>query len=108
MAALLPSRAPAAFFALLGAFLAGLAFFRALALAGATCARRAPTRAFLVAFGSAVPLAGAVSVCSVVDAMGFSPLAVITAVTTWIALNGHESKSIVRRKISQAQLAWGG
>src|SRR6266700_6073407 len=51
-AALLPSRAPSAFFALLGAFLGALAFGAAFPFLGATCARFWPTRAFLVAFGS--------------------------------------------------------
>src|SRR5579863_2382823 len=87
-AALLPSRAESPFFSrfvALGAFLAGLTFFPGLAFLGATGARRAPALAFLVAFGSAATLAGVVSVCSATAIM-LSPLAVITAVVTSIAL----------------------
>src|ERR1700674_2005790 len=51
--ALLPSRAVPAFLPPLGAFLAALALFPGLPFLGATCARRGPTRAFLVAFGCA-------------------------------------------------------
>jgi len=54
LAALLPSRATAAFFALVGAFLAGAAFFPDLAFLGATFARRAPAVAFLVGLAAAL------------------------------------------------------
>src|SRR5580704_3527695 len=98
---LLPSRAPfsleplaaraaLAFWAVLGAFLAGAAFLPDLAFFGATCAPRARTWAFFVAFGSSVVAAGAVSM-SVFDVM-LSPLAVITAVTTSIPLVRRKSK----------------
>jgi hypothetical protein len=65
--ALLPSReslgfsARAAFFAcfgVLGAFLAGLAFFPAFPLAGATGARRGARVAFLLAFGGSLGCRG--------------------------------------------------
>jgi len=49
-AALVPSRAPAAFFALVGAFLAGLVVFPDFAFLGAAFARRLPGVAFLVGF----------------------------------------------------------
>src|SRR5258706_14462166 len=61
-AALLPSRAAPASLAALGVFLGALAFLAALALEGATCAPRAPERAFLAAFRSSavaeVPVSG--------------------------------------------------
>jgi hypothetical protein len=66
-------------------FLAELAFFPGLPFFGATWAGRAPGWAFFVALGSAAEVAGAVS-GSGVDVM-VSPCAVITTVTTWIALN---------------------
>jgi hypothetical protein len=57
LAVLLPSRASSlatlTFVWLLGAFLAGLAFFPALAFAGATLAARAPALALRLAFGLA-------------------------------------------------------
>jgi len=80
----------------LGAFFAGLAFLAALPFFGATWAPRCATRAFFVGFGCA-PVAGAVPVSSVVDAIiVFSPLAVIT-VTTWITPVRPESKAILKR-----------
>jgi hypothetical protein len=60
-----------AFFALLGAFFAGVAFFPDLGLAGATFARRAPTLAFFFWLAPGVSAAWAVSVSSVVDVMIF-------------------------------------
>jgi hypothetical protein len=68
----------------LGRFLARLAFLPALALAGATRARRAPAPGFFVAFGLS-PAAGAaaVLVSSVVSVViSVFSLAVITAVRT--------------------------
>jgi hypothetical protein len=65
----------------LGAFLVGVAFLPAFPFFGATWPRRAPTRAFLVALGSSAAEAGAVPV-SGVDVMIFSPLAVITVMTS--------------------------
>ena len=50
--AALPGPAPLGFGAILGAFLAGLAFLPAFPFVGATCAPRARTWAFFVAFGS--------------------------------------------------------
>src|SRR5579863_8589575 len=84
--ALLPARAVPAFLPPLGAFLAGAAFFPDLAFLGAPWAERAATRAFLLAFGWAVAVAGAVPVSSVVNVVILrSPLlAVITAVRTSI------------------------
>ena len=73
VAALLPSRAPAAFFAPLATFLAGVAFLPDLAFFGATCARRAPTLAFFVALGSSAVGTGAVSGASAVDIIQFPP-----------------------------------
>jgi hypothetical protein len=96
-AALLPSRAPVAFFSLLGAFLAGLAFLPGFPFFGATFARRAPAVAFFVGFGSADPAVGAVSICSVFVVIIRSPLAVITAVTTWITPKCLKSKPFVRQ-----------
>ena len=77
LAVLLPSRATSGLAALasllgafafvrpLGAFLAGVAFFPALVLAGATGARRGARVAFLLSFGLAPSaVAGAVSVSS--------------------------------------------
>jgi hypothetical protein len=84
LAALLPSRAPVAFFPDLravGAFLAGVDFFPDLGFFVAAGATRAPGRGFFVTFGSAAALAGAVSVCSVMVVI-LAPCAVITAVTT--------------------------
>jgi hypothetical protein len=72
LAVLLPSRAPVVFFWLLGAFLAGLAFFPGLPFFGATWARRAPLWAFFAAFDSSAAGARAVSVVSVFDVMLFS------------------------------------
>src|ERR1019366_955715 len=67
LADLLPSRLPIAFFALLGAFLVEVAFLAAFALAGATCARCAPTRGFFVALGfSIVAMAVSVSASAVI------------------------------------------
>jgi hypothetical protein len=67
----------------LGAFLAGLAFFPDLAFFGATWAPRCATRAFLAAFGcSLLPGACAVAVSAINSVILISPLAVITAVTT--------------------------
>src|SRR5437762_13160057 len=69
-AVLLPWRAAcfsgflSAFLALLGAFLAGVAFLPDLALVGATWARCAPARAFFVAFGCSLLAASLVWVCS--------------------------------------------
>src|SRR5216684_783869 len=81
-AVLLPSRAPDSFLAglaplaPLGAFFAGLAFLADLPFAGATWARRAPTRAFLVGFGcAAVAVAWAVPVSSLIDVVIRSPSA---------------------------------
>jgi hypothetical protein len=73
--------------AALGAFLAGLAFFADLALAGATLRARYATLAFFVALGwSPVAVAWAVAaVSSAVVIILVSPLAVI-AVTTSITL----------------------
>jgi hypothetical protein len=71
--------------------LAVLAFFVDFAFFGATWARPTPARAFFVAFGSSAEAAGAVPV-SGVDVMLFSPLAVITALTTWITPVRGESK----------------
>src|SRR5712691_103554 len=99
LAALLPSRAAPAFLWPLGAFFCGVAFFPALPFLGATCARRAPTRAFLVPFGFAV-VAGVVPVSSVIDVIWILLFAVITAVMTWIALLGRESKII--RRVAEA------
>ena len=63
LAVLLPSRAPLAFFAPLGAFLAGLAFFPALAFSGATCARTCASGGLFGGFRLPVSVAaGAVSV----------------------------------------------
>jgi hypothetical protein len=86
-----------AFFALSGAFLAGLAFLPDLALACATFARRAPTSGFFVAFGwSPFAVAGAIPVSSGIDVVILlSPLAVITAVTTWITLIDRKRKWIL-------------
>jgi len=79
LAALLPSRAPLPFYALLGAFLAGVAFFPDLASKGATWRARLSTLAFFVGFATVFSAGWAVSVCSVVDVM-ISPFwAVITA-----------------------------
>jgi hypothetical protein len=105
---LLPSRTPfslAAFSgepvplglaAVLGAFLAGLAFLPDLYFFFATCAPSGATRAFLAAFGFS-PVAGdwALPVSSAIDVFMFSLSAVITAVTTWITLVGPESKAIL-------------
>src|SRR5580704_19188640 len=90
-AVLLPSRA--SFRALLGAFFFGVAFFPALALAGATFARRGARMAFFMALASVVVAAGVISVCSVVDFI-VSPWAVITAITS-IAPVGQKCKAIV-------------
>jgi hypothetical protein len=76
-----PERAALAFGAVLGAFLAGVAFLRALAFFGATYAPRARPWAFFVAFGSSAVAAVTVSI-SVFDVMVLSPLAAIAAVTT--------------------------
>ena len=57
-AALLPSLAAPASLAALGVFLVTLAFLADLPLAGATCAPRAPARAFFVAFRSSAVAAG--------------------------------------------------
>src|SRR5580704_11690034 len=96
---LLPSRtglAALAFFAPLGAFLAGVAFFPGLPFAGATGARRGARAAFLQALGcSSAAGAGAVAVSSAIFIL-VSPLAVITAVTTWIALASPESNTILQ------------
>src|SRR5258708_35950660 len=73
LAVLLPSRAPAAFRLPLGAFLAALALGADLAFLGATCARRAATRAFLACFGSLALVAGAVPVSSSIDVIVWSP-----------------------------------
>jgi hypothetical protein len=60
-----------------------VALWADLLFAGATWARRGAIRAFLVGFGcSLVGAAGAAPVSSVVDVFIYSPLAVITAVTT--------------------------
>jgi len=86
-----PARAPRAFFAPLGAFLAGLAFFPDLGLDDATLRARLATWAFFAAFGwSLAAVAWAVSVSSAVVIM-FSPLTVIT-VTTSITPKRPESK----------------
>src|ERR1700674_1236921 len=66
-AALLPSRAPPAFLAPLGAFFAELAFLPGLLFLGATWAERAPARAFLLPLGWAVAVAVAAPVSSVVS-----------------------------------------
>src|ERR1019366_1756910 len=68
LAVLLPSRAPLAFLAPLGAFLAGEAFFPDWASLGVPFAPCAPAAALLVALGSMAVAAGAVSV-SMVDVM---------------------------------------
>ena len=74
LAALLPSRAPVAFFALLGAFLAGVAFFPDLAFFGATLRARLAALAFGVAFGASAAGARAISIASAVEIIAFSPL----------------------------------
>src|SRR5450631_625235 len=61
-AALLPSRAPVAFFAPLDVFFAGVAFLADLDLAGATCARLGAMRTFLPGFGFSAPVAWAMPV----------------------------------------------
>ena len=69
--------APLAFGAPLGAFFAGLAFFPAFPLAGATGARRGARLAFLVALGgSPAAVAGEVAVPSSITEFMFSPCAV--------------------------------
>ena len=78
----------------LGAFLAEVAFFPGLPFLGATFAPFLVTRVVLVALGSAVVLAGAVSICSVLAIM-LSPLAVIIAVTTSIPLVAAKRKAIL-------------
>src|SRR5579871_27394 len=95
LAALLPSRAESDFFAPLrgwGAFLAEVVFFPAFPFLGATWARRVPTGAPLVAFGSG---ALGVSVCSVMLVM-VSPCAVVTASMTSITLFERDCKAILR------------
>lgn len=69
------------FFAPFGAFLARLVLVANLDPPDATLARRAPGLALFVTFGTAAALAAGVSGCSVLAIM-FSPLAVITALTT--------------------------
>src|SRR5438874_12902135 len=101
LAGLLPSRLArfSAFLRPLGAFLGEVAFLRDLPVLGATCARRAPTRAFLVVFGfSSDAVAWVVSFSSVL--VIYAPVAVITAVNTWITPVGGRSKTILqgRRK----------
>src|SRR5713101_2383336 len=66
LAALLPSRAAPAFLPPLRAFFVGLAFLADLPFLGATCARRAATRAFLVGLGCAT-VAGLAPVSSAID-----------------------------------------
>jgi hypothetical protein len=73
----------------------GLAFFADFAFFGATWARRAPAVAFLVAFGSSAEAAGTAP-ASGVDVMVFSPLVVISAVTTSITPVRRESKRILQ------------
>ena len=63
----------------LGAFFGGLAFFPDFAFLGATCARRAPARAFLPGFGWAVAVAVA---CVVVLRSRWRWLAVIHPILT--------------------------
>src|SRR5207248_3116323 len=77
-------------------FLGEVAFLRDWPVLGGTCARRAPTRAFLVAFGfSSDAVAWVISFSSVV--VIYAPVAVMTAVTTWITPVGGRSKTILRR-----------
>jgi hypothetical protein len=94
LAVLLPSRAPTAFFAPLGAFFAGLAFLGDLPFFGATWALRGATRAFLLAFGCSLLAAfGVAAVSTINSVILISPLAVIT-VTTSITPVAQESKQI--------------
>ncbi len=94
LATLLPSWATAAFLRPLGAFFAELDFLADLPVAGATCARRAPTRAFLVAFGGPPAAeAWAVPVSSGIVEVMCSPCAAFTAVTRWITLVRLKRKS---------------
>jgi hypothetical protein len=74
-----------------------VAFFPDLAFLGATWARRASARAFVVALGSFGAGARAVSVVSTSDVIVFSPLAVIT-VTTWITLKRMKCKQNLRAR----------
>src|SRR5260370_40296359 len=90
LAVLLPSRAEVAFFRPLGAFFAGLAFLADLAFFVAAWG-------FLFGFGGA-PVAGAVPVSSVVDAIICILLLAVITVTTWITPVRLESKSILRQR----------
>jgi hypothetical protein len=69
LAALLPSRAPVAFFALLGALVAGLAFFPDLPFFCATLRARLAPLAFGLAFGASAAGTRAVSSASAVEIM---------------------------------------
>src|SRR5437016_1078546 len=79
LAALLLSRATPNSLARLDVFFASLALILDLPFLGATFARRAPTRAVLLAFGSAAVGVKALSAASVIEIIVFSPLSVITA-----------------------------
>src|SRR5689334_13610153 len=96
LAVLLPSRAPAAFVAPLGAFLTGVAFFPDLPFFGATWARRAPAVAFLLAFSSSAVGARAVAVASAFEIIVFLLMAVDYRVTTSITPVGGKCKRNLR------------
>src|SRR5260221_6307660 len=94
LAVLLPWRAPAGFWRALAPFLAGVALLADFALVRGTRGTRAPVPAFLGASSfSAAAVAWFACWRSVIDlVISHCPLAVITAVTTSIALVGHTSK----------------
>jgi hypothetical protein len=102
---LLPSRGPDSFLAVLaalapfGAFLAGVAFFPDLGFEAATRGFRVPDVAFLLALGSSAwAMARAVASVSIFGVFIVNaPLAVITAVRTYITLVGNTSKRIVQK-----------
>src|SRR5712691_5619500 len=98
LAVLLALRTDRAFFAPFGVFFTGLAFLAALAFGGATWRARFPTLAFfVVGFGaSPAAVACAALVASVIEVM-FSPLVVISAVTTWITRVPLKCKSNLHR-----------
>jgi hypothetical protein len=108
LAVLLPSRAALpsaalAFFWPLGAFFAGVAFLLAFGFFGATWAPFLATAAFLLGFGLlAFAFVGfgwspawAAPVSTVIEVSMLSPLAVITAVVTWITPVRTKSKAIL-------------
>ena len=74
-----PTLAVSAFLGDVGVFLAAVAFFPDLPLAGATWARGFAVRALLLAFGSGLEFE--VCVVSFVDVVMICPFAVVTAVT---------------------------